>query len=81
MLYTIKAIATGKSKTPYTWAMTSLCDEATSSAEKATMAILAPARIMDKCIHAKKVRSLAKKTLGSILMGALRSLMRVPKSP
>lgn len=42
------------------------------------MAILAPANMILQCNHAKNVRSLAKKTLGSILTGALRILTNLP---
>ena len=49
------------------------CDPGESEfPEYARIAIEAPARMMETCIQAKKVRSLAKKTLGSTLMGAFR---------
>lgn len=38
----------------------------------AIIAIEMEARVMDICSHAKKVRSFAKNTLGSILTGTLR---------
>ena len=40
----------------------------------------APAKATLKCIQAKKVRSLAKKTLGSILPFVLRRFFKVPMS-
>ena len=40
----------------------------------ARIAIEKPANIIDICIHPKNVRSLAKKTFGSILIGAARGL-------
>ena len=44
------------------------------------MAMDAPAKVTLKCIQAKKVRSLAKKTLGSILPFVLRRFFKVPSS-
>jgi hypothetical protein len=46
--------------------MTHTCDQALASAN-ATIATLILANVTDICIHAKKVRSFAKKTLGSTL--------------
>jgi hypothetical protein len=57
MLYTIKAMATGKRMTPYN------CDKGLLASAKARMAMLPPAKITLKCIQARKVRSLAKKTV------------------
>ena len=65
----MKLMATGKRIIPYN------CENGLLvSSAKAKMAILPPASIIETCIQAMKVRSLEKKTLGSILMGALRIL-------
>jgi len=62
----MNAIETGSKITPYSWLWTEL------ASENATIATLAPARITDTCIQAKKVRSFAKNTLGSTFTGADR---------
>lgn len=62
----MNATATGSMMMPY------ISDPGFSSSAKAKIAIEAPAKMMEMCIQAKNVRSFAKNTLGSTLMGAFR---------
>ncbi len=66
----MNAIDTGSRITPY-----NAPGEEELESVNATMATLAPARMTLTCSHAKKVRSLAKKTFGSIFTGADRGRM------
>mmetsp|Transcript_11874 Transcript_11874/g.18233 ORF Transcript_11874/g.18233 Transcript_11874/m.18233 type:complete len:122 (-) Transcript_11874:272-637(-) len=70
MEYAINAIDTGSRTTPYNAPGAEECFES-----NATIATLAPARRTLTCNQAKKVRSFAKKTFGSIFTGADRGSM------
>ena len=61
--------------------MSRLGIESAGWATYATIAIEMVARVIDMCIHARKVRSLAKKTFGSILTGTDLGLFRLLPSP
>jgi len=68
----MKAMETGRRVRPYTWPVMDV-EEVGVEAEKAIMAMAIEARVTEVWSQARKVRSLAKKTLGSTLTGTLRT--------